>query len=31
MDQLLIELRAEGEMNGELAMSELVILYDDLE
>lgn len=30
-DEILIELNSEGNMNGELALTELVILYDDLE
>lgn len=28
---LLIELNAEGEMNGEIALNELIILYDDMQ
>lgn len=30
-DELLIELTAEGNMNGELALKELIILYDDMQ
>ena len=30
-DELLIELNSEGDMNGGLALKELIILYDDLE
>lgn len=30
-DELLIELNSEGRLDGELALSELIILYDDLE
>jgi hypothetical protein len=30
-DEILIELNSEGNMNGELALKELIILYDDLE
>ena len=30
-DELLIELNSEGNMNGQLAIKELIILYDDLE
>ena len=30
-DELLIELNSEGQMNGKLALRELIILYDDMQ